>query len=169
MLTLWRLTYILKTSLAINTISSQIMLNVKWYYEGKSCLREANLHLFWQPALDTGTTVTSCLHKVLLYWDVDTMSRMQLPVSVDNNQAKHLSRLLIDGAILVTKVHTYYVSYVTSSYDTISLLLGFLCVLCVWGGIFGHRMVFVCSIYSPRNMCKANILIRFVLLTHFIC
>ena len=41
----------------------------------------------------SGTTYTSCLCKLLLHWYIDTMSRMQSPVWLDNNQAKHLARL----------------------------------------------------------------------------
>ena len=78
----------------------------------------------------TSTTITSCLYKALLHWDLDTMSRMHLPVSLDNNQAKHSARVLIDRAILVTRslriMYRYFIMPIA-----ISLLLGSFCVLFV--------------------------------------
>ena len=58
------------------------------------------------------------------------MSRMHLPVSLDNNQAKHSARVLIDRAILVTRslriMYRYFIMPIA-----ISLLLGSFCVLFV--------------------------------------
>ena len=79
----------------------------------------------------TGTTITSCFYKMPLQRDTDTLSRIQLPFSLDNNQAKDLGRLLIDCAILVTRVHTPYVFWLPVIHRVISSLLGSLCVLCV--------------------------------------